>query len=55
MEYFHDPSAPAPNVLVPAAFAVVRDDTGRVLLWPTAASLEVVYGSLAGERRGVVM
>lgn len=32
LEYFHDPSAPPPNVLVPAAFAVVRDDTGRVLL-----------------------
>ena len=32
LEYFHDPSAPAPNVLVPAAFAVVRDDIGRILL-----------------------
>ncbi|MDT7654442.1 MAG: hypothetical protein QOI36_5848 [Pseudonocardiales bacterium] len=32
LEYFHDPSAPPPNVLVPAAFAVVRDDAGRILL-----------------------
>lgn len=31
-EYFHDPDAPEANSLVPAASAVVVDDTGRVLL-----------------------
>ena len=31
-EYYHDPDAPQPRRLLPAAFAVVRDDTGRVLL-----------------------
>jgi len=48
MEYFHDPSAPAPNVLVPAAFAVVRDDTGRVLLCQRAdtGNWEIPGGSV---------
>lgn len=32
MEYYHDSDAPQPQHLLPAAFAVVRDDTGRVLL-----------------------
>lgn len=31
-EYLHDPVAPAANSLHPAVFAVVRDQTGRVLL-----------------------
>jgi len=31
-EHFHDPDAPKPNRLVPAASAVVIDDRGRVLL-----------------------
>lgn len=31
-QYFHDRSAPRPDALLPAAFAVVRDATGRVLL-----------------------
>ena len=32
IEYFHDPSAPAPNSLAPTAFAAVRDHHGRLLL-----------------------
>jgi 8-oxo-dGTP diphosphatase len=31
-EYYHDPNAPAANSLHPAAFAVVRNGDGRVLL-----------------------
>ncbi|QJY49047.1 NUDIX domain-containing protein [Pseudonocardia broussonetiae] len=31
-EYYHDPDAPTSNSLAPSAFAVVRDDAGRVLL-----------------------
>jgi 8-oxo-dGTP pyrophosphatase MutT (NUDIX family) len=31
-DYFDDPEAPAPNSLVPAVTAFVRDDMGRVLL-----------------------
>jgi 8-oxo-dGTP pyrophosphatase MutT (NUDIX family) len=62
MEYFHDPSAPAPNILVPAAFAVVRDDTGRVLLCQRAdtgnweipgGSVEVGESALDAVRREV--
>ncbi|MBB6375768.1 8-oxo-dGTP pyrophosphatase MutT (NUDIX family) [Pseudonocardia eucalypti] len=32
IEYYHDKAAPTPNSLAPAAFAVVRDGVGRVLL-----------------------
>lgn len=32
MEYFHDEDAPQPDELLPAAFAVVRNDMGWVLL-----------------------
>lgn len=32
IEHYHDPVAPAPNVVVPAVFALVRDEFGRVLL-----------------------
>lgn len=31
-QYFHDRAAPAPGGLLPAAFAIVRDAAGRVLL-----------------------
>lgn len=31
-QYFHDRAAPRPNGLLPAAFAIVRDASGRVLL-----------------------
>ena len=31
-QYFHDPSAPTPNGLLPAAFAAVRNGLGQVLL-----------------------
>jgi 8-oxo-dGTP pyrophosphatase MutT (NUDIX family) len=31
-EYYRDPRAPAVRGILPASFAVVRDDTGRVLL-----------------------
>jgi 8-oxo-dGTP pyrophosphatase MutT (NUDIX family) len=31
-DYYDDPKAPAPNSMVPAVTAVVRDDEGRVLL-----------------------
>lgn len=30
--FFHDPEAPAPEGLLPAAYAAVRDGQGRVLL-----------------------
>lgn len=62
VEYFHDPSAPPPNVLVPAAFAVVRDDTGRILLCRRAdtgnweipgGSVEVGESALEAVRREV--
>ncbi|GAA3045698.1 hypothetical protein GCM10010464_07390 [Pseudonocardia yunnanensis] len=52
LEYFHDPSAPRPTVLVPVAFAVVRDDRGRVLLCRRAdtGNWEMPGGSVnAGE------
>jgi mutator protein MutT len=52
VEYFHDPSAPRPTVLVPVAFAVVRDDRGRVLLCRRAdtGNWEIPGGSVeAGE------
>jgi 8-oxo-dGTP pyrophosphatase MutT (NUDIX family) len=32
VQYYHDPAAPAPTSIAPAAFAVVRDDASRVLL-----------------------
>lgn len=32
IDYFHDPDAPTPNSLIPAASAVVIDDQDRVLL-----------------------
>jgi 8-oxo-dGTP pyrophosphatase MutT (NUDIX family) len=62
LEYFHDPSAPPPDVLVPAAFAVVRDDTGRILLCRRAdtgnweipgGSVEVGESALDAVRREV--
>jgi 8-oxo-dGTP pyrophosphatase MutT (NUDIX family) len=31
-EHYHDPNAPRPNRIVPAAVVFVRDDLGRVLL-----------------------
>ena len=31
-DYYDDPAAPAPNSIVPAVTAVVKDDEGRVLL-----------------------
>lgn len=31
-EHYHDPNAPTPNSLIPAASTVVTDHTGRVLL-----------------------
>jgi 8-oxo-dGTP pyrophosphatase MutT (NUDIX family) len=31
-EHYHDPNAPRPNRIVPAAVAFVQDDRGRVLL-----------------------
>jgi ADP-ribose pyrophosphatase YjhB (NUDIX family) len=31
-DYYDDPTAPAPNSLVPAASAIVVDDQGRILL-----------------------
>jgi 8-oxo-dGTP pyrophosphatase MutT (NUDIX family) len=31
-EYYRDPRAPAVLGILPASFAVVRDDTGQVLL-----------------------
>jgi ADP-ribose pyrophosphatase YjhB (NUDIX family) len=52
LEYFHDPAAPRPTVLVPTAFAVVRDDRGRVLLCRRAdtGNWEIPGGSVeAGE------
>ncbi len=32
VDYYHDPSAPAANSLVPSVTAAVRDDRGRLLL-----------------------
>ena len=32
VENYHEPAAPAANSLTPTAFAVVRDDGGRILL-----------------------
>lgn len=32
MEYYHDVAAPQARELLPAAYAIVRDDSGRVLL-----------------------
>lgn len=32
VDHYDDPAAPAPNTLVPVAFAVVRDRSGAVLL-----------------------
>lgn len=32
VEHFHDPDAPRPNSLVPAATAIVTDDESRILL-----------------------
>ncbi|MGH9121546.1 MAG: NUDIX domain-containing protein [Acidimicrobiales bacterium] len=32
IEHYHDPEAPQPNSLVPAATAVVADEAGRILL-----------------------
>jgi 8-oxo-dGTP diphosphatase len=32
VEYYHDPNAPPATVVVPLVYAVVRDDTGQVLL-----------------------
>jgi ADP-ribose pyrophosphatase YjhB (NUDIX family) len=32
IDYFHDPSAPAANSIVPSVVAIVRDTTGAVLL-----------------------
>ena len=32
VDYYDDPDAPEPNSLVPAASAIVADDTGRILL-----------------------
>lgn len=32
IEHYHDPDAPPPNSLVPAATAIVSDDQGRILL-----------------------
>jgi 8-oxo-dGTP pyrophosphatase MutT (NUDIX family) len=52
VEYFQDPSAPAPTVVVPAVFAVVQDDSGRVLLCRRAdtGNWEIPGGSVeAGE------
>lgn len=52
LEYFHDPSAPRPTVLVQAAFAVVRDGRDRVLLCRRAdtGNWEIPGGSVeAGE------
>lgn len=31
-EHYHDPDAPTPNRIVPAAVAIVRDERGRLLL-----------------------
>jgi hypothetical protein len=31
-QFFHDPGAPAPEGLLPAAYAAVRNGEGRILL-----------------------
>ena len=32
VEYYRDPGAPTPTIIVPLVYAVVRDDAGQVLL-----------------------
>lgn len=32
VDYYHDPTAPAPNSLVPSVTAAVRDEAGRLLM-----------------------
>jgi ADP-ribose pyrophosphatase YjhB (NUDIX family) len=38
IDYYHDPTAPAPNALVPGGSALVVDEAGRILLQRRADS-----------------